>query len=949
MYAILILFFISSFFNYHEQRKANNKRELWGEKARTVLATIQSSHDLTQIIRNASNEFAFLVEKSHSKKLDPDYFAGMFQREMLPSLPVKPTLSWAFSVDDGKVKVIAHPFFENSRRKIMEMVFEAFLKFSGEDSISQDYIAEKEKFIKKILGNLSSPLVLGRLRQGEPTPVKFAGHDYYMLWRKYSSENQVFGGILLLFPANIFNDREAGLKHVCEGIYRNSGHKLAAAFIPTKEFLGEKEIILPESFNQYPRQKEHILDRLKKLETYSSRLKAAIRIDKEFVFLRSFYSLNHTYDAVVFAPATSHFFPERFPFSTAALALLTLWLALLGYYNRKFGRYYLPLAASFRLIFFLSGIFPVTLMLIVGQNLLQKNLDAEISGLLRQASEQLASIDQRSDRLPGLFGMQVMKIISRPEFQRKLQKLDIDKLEPVFKEMRSEINKKQLDLNSMFAFAPGQTGKFYISDQRDFQDTKTVFDFMATSVFETSKDYESISGQQPTLLDATQKTWYQSLRGLGTNFLQTIFTGTIEKENSISIGKDGNNYFYSTVVLDGISINKYLTFSVSSEALFRNFLRQELDSINVNSNFIFLAAEVRSNSDFSLFPFKKMNVLNSSQGKTAFRFMKKSRGSIFPQSITGEDFLYLFYPASKIKKYATGCIVSLAGAKLTYELKMLFLFSFAFALLLLMYFLSSFATGYFLEPVKEINLALREINRGNLKECPQTDRKDELGLLISTLNLMLKGFKKRIKLGKFVSATLDNTIKNIGDTDLVKKPEALTGTVLFSDIRDFTSISEKQGPEIVAQMLNSHLDAMSNEIQLYGGRIEQFIGDAIVAVFFNPDGEQSTSIDSAINAAIAMRLRHEEIQKNRQRNGLFTYEIGVGIEYGDLTTGMISTGSRSEFIVLGQARVRAEQFETESKLGRFSRIITSAFIKEQNSHNLSFEKLNGSENFEIKI
>jgi adenylate cyclase len=214
---------------------------------------------------------------------------------------------------------------------------------------------------------------------------------------------------------------------------------------------------------------------------------------------------------------------------------------------------------------------------------------------------------------------------------------------------------------------------------------------------------------------------------------------------------------------------------------------------------------------------------------------------------------------------------------------------------------------------------------------------------------MLKGFKKRIKLGKFVSATLDNTIKNIGDTDLVKKPEALTGTVLFSDIRDFTSISEKQGPEIVAQMLNSHLDAMSNEIQLYGGRIEQFIGDAIVAVFFNPDGEQSTSIDSAINAAIAMRLRHEEIQKNRQRNGLFTYEIGVGIEYGDLTTGMISTGSRSEFIVLGQARVRAEQFETESKLGRFSRIITSAFIKEQNSHNLSFEKLNGSENFEIKI
>jgi len=155
LYAILILFFISSFFNNFEKRKAADKRELWGEKARTVLATIQSNHDLTQIIRNASNEFAFLVEKNHSKKLDLEYFASMFQKKMLPALPVKPAYSWAFTIDAGKAKAITHPFFENSRRKIMELVFDTFLKFSGSEEISQDFIAEKEKFIRKILGNFS--------------------------------------------------------------------------------------------------------------------------------------------------------------------------------------------------------------------------------------------------------------------------------------------------------------------------------------------------------------------------------------------------------------------------------------------------------------------------------------------------------------------------------------------------------------------------------------------------------------------------------------------------------------------------------------------------------------------------------------------------------------------------------------------------------------------------
>lgn len=947
--SILILFFISSFYNNYEEKNAQDKQNLWGEKARTVLASVQSNHELTQIIRHVGNEFAFALETNYLNKLIPANFSDTYQKKLFQPLPIKPDFAWAFKVNGDRAETITHPPFESSRRRVMEIVFEAFMKFSGNERISQNYIAEKEKFIRKVLGNFSSPLVLGRLRQGEPTPVKFSGRDYYLYWRKFSAADKVFAGVFLFFPAAIFSDREAGLKKVCEEIYRNSGRKLAAAFVPAKEFSQEKAIILPDSFDQFPRERQRIISKLKALESFPSKLKAEIKTTRDFVFLRSFYSLNHPYDVVIFAPAAQHFFPKRFPFSVTVLALVFIWAALLYYYYRRFGRFYLPLAASFRLAFFLSGILPVFLMLIIGQNLLQKQMDAEISGLLLQASEQLASIDQRSDTLPGLFGMQLMKIISQPEMQKRLQSLDIEELEPIFTEIRSEVQAKKLDLNTLFAFSPGRAGSFYLSDQRDYLDAKMISNILAISIYETSKDFESISGCQPTMMDAVQKTWYQTMRGLGNNFIQTIYTSTIEKENSITIGKDGNNYFFSTLVLNGSSIDKFLTFSVSSEGLFRIFLRQELDSINVNSNFTFLAAEIRENSDFTLFPFKKMNVLNSSQGKIAFRFLKKSRGAIFPQVVTGDEFLYLFYPVSKIKKYATGCIVSLIPAKLNYELKMLFLIAFVLILLVLMYSLASFATGYFLQPIKEINLALSEINRGNLQKCRESGRKDELGLLITTLNNMLKGFKKRLKLGKFVSGTLDSTIKNFADAVMFKKPEAMTGTVLFSDIRDFTAVSEKVAPEIVAEMLNSHLDAMSKEIQLYGGRVEQFIGDAIIAVFVSQPEDKLASIDSALNAAVAMRLRHQEMQKQRHQNNLFTYEIGIGIDYGNLTTGMISTGTRSEFIILGEPRLKAEQLEAESKTGRFSRIVASVFVKENNKQNLTFAELNGSENFEIKI
>jgi class 3 adenylate cyclase len=150
----------------------------------------------------------------------------------------------------------------------------------------------------------------------------------------------------------------------------------------------------------------------------------------------------------------------------------------------------------------------------------------------------------------------------------------------------------------------------------------------------------------------------------------------------------------------------------------------------------------------------------------------------------------------------------------------------------------------------------------------------------------------------------------------------LYGTVLFSDIRSFTTLSESNPPEAIANMLNHHLEAMSALAQQYGGQVEQFIGDAIVAFF--PDENPGDSRSRAISAATAMCTAHQKINETRASKHSFTYAFGIGLEYGKIVAGPLITPTRSEFCIIGAAKAEAERYEQLSKLGHNTRIVVSA-------------------------
>jgi adenylate cyclase len=124
-------------------------------------------------------------------------------------------------------------------------------------------------------------------------------------------------------------------------------------------------------------------------------------------------------------------------------------------------------------------------------------------------------------------------------------------------------------------------------------------------------------------------------------------------------------------------------------------------------------------------------------------------------------------------------------------------------------------------------------------------------------------------------------------------------TVLFSDIRGFTSFSEKHEPEEVVSILNEYLGAMTNIVFDSEGTLDKFVGDAVMALWGAPVG-QPDHAERAVRCAIAMIKKLEELQKKWAAEGKTALDIGIGINTGDMVVGnMGAEGKKMDYTVIG--------------------------------------------------
>ncbi|EKD82331.1 MAG: adenylate cyclase, partial [uncultured bacterium] len=249
---------------------------------------------------------------------------------------------------------------------------------------------------------------------------------------------------------------------------------------------------------------------------------------------------------------------------------------------------------------------------------------------------------------------------------------------------------------------------------------------------------------------------------------------------------------------------------------------------------------------------------------------------------------------------------------------MLGLVSRAFPLLLLIFSLLSlllFAdalAALFINPVKGIGHGAAAIEAGDYSQRIEIENTDEFSLLVTSFNQMTSGLAQREKMRRFVSDNLYARLGTQVGLNELRSAQMSRVTMLAADIRGFTTLSEKHDPQQIVSLLNDYFTAMEAAINAYGGVIERFVGDAVMAVFYRV-GETSGEVQAAL-AALAMRQKLAILNYERAGRGLFIIENGIGIASGEAASGLVgSERGRMVFTVLGKVTKLAEMLESQTK------------------------------------
>lgn len=189
---------------------------------------------------------------------------------------------------------------------------------------------------------------------------------------------------------------------------------------------------------------------------------------------------------------------------------------------------------------------------------------------------------------------------------------------------------------------------------------------------------------------------------------------------------------------------------------------------------------------------------------------------------------------------------------------------------------------------------------------------------------MVLGLQERDRVkqifGRYVTTQVsEKLLKNGGAT--LGSGERKQVTMLFADIRDFTTLSEAMSPEQVVELLNDYFSEMVDAVFEQGGVLDKFIGDGMLAVFGSLD-EQPDHRRRAVLAGLRMKARLAKINGEREMRGLKPIHIGIGIHTDEVVVGNIGSRKRLEYTVIGDGVNTCARVESMNKEFNTTLLIT---------------------------
>jgi adenylate cyclase len=250
---------------------------------------------------------------------------------------------------------------------------------------------------------------------------------------------------------------------------------------------------------------------------------------------------------------------------------------------------------------------------------------------------------------------------------------------------------------------------------------------------------------------------------------------------------------------------------------------------------------------------------------------------------------------------------------------------------------------YFSNPIRKLGETTRALGMGDFNHRVRIDRNDEFGDLAYSFNRMAEDLelKEKIKdiFGRYVTPEVVEMIVKDPDNPRIKASK-VDATILFVDIRGFTSLSEDIEPERVTELLNEYFTRVTYTILRHGGHSNKFVGDEAMVVFGAPVPNPGHA-EAAVKAALDIQEEIARLNWERKHEGI-SFQVGIGINSGEMVGGSLGPEKRMEYTVIGDNVNVASRLTSMAKGGEI-------LISKQTYESIAKNRINVEEKGQVSV
>lgn len=928
-------------YNQYQRGLIQKERDItqWEQKAGNYLQLFKALWSSELQIRHRF----YLFKKARQRAGFSDRYPGeLFIADLKRFFPARsmPEAVYAGVVSRGReVRMFNGPGFTQTKQRFFKKILEGL---ASEDPISDSEFNTLNSLVRGAFGEIMDFSLLKTWQRGKVTRILFEGRMKLVFWDLIKSSGGHKLVYLQIFSADVA-DRVSPMQLVADMLSRNNP-AICSVLMPL-EFADDRKQPVFDSAVPTP-QRMRIMQLIREIKSRGvsreNMVPAGKFVDYQGVrILRDFIDYAVPYEIWILSRAD----PEVDLHEPVIGFLLRLfffaaWILVFSRVLISGHPVGISLKSWLNLTFVVVGILPLVVFFVAGIFHIDSAAFRREQEAVKDALQQLEEADASGEVILAAYRDACHRWTHDKEWLQDMSQWDHTAWERATTRIQQKFVEAGLKIGAIYVYPPDKatvkdrcfplTGPGN-SPEVEHSTHNFYYTWIRKSYFRIAP--EMMEGEEPEMTVFHGRTGKEVLR---------IFLANRGDIEFIDMSDDKQFMFQDFIMKNGVPHNWFF-FRFDIKSVFEEYLRDTVSSLQrMYSENLYAIAVVENGETRIVFPDRRtrdFSVIRSAAGKM-MDLAAVNRIMLVEQS---DDKLVITYPCAKSGSSVLTNVVFFSGFRAAAYWQELILTVTVLLMAIPVFMIARLTTDYVVSPLMGVENGLGKIADEDYSIKLHLNRSDELGTLTRAFDHMVEGLRERRNLGRFVSATLEQNIVQ-DDQALQHGLENRQGAVLCSDIRGFTTLSEAQDVRDIVAMLNEHLTEMSECIRANGGLVEQFIGDAVLAVFHGQTLRESC--ERAVAAAVAMTRRHQEINLRRANEARFSYDIGVGIEAGQLLSGVVTAGSRNEYTVVGTARTTAEDLEGRSKQGRFTRIIVSAQVFET-VDNFRFVKHTDGENYEL--